>query len=533
MAKRIVLLSGSVAAGKTTLGESLVTRFGLSVLKTRQLILSLNPDVAPDRESFQRHGDMLDVETKGVWVRDALARLTSSKPDDSTFVVDSIRTLDQAKAIRKAYGERVFHIHLEAPEEVLSARYMARPGQGMKELASYSEVQKNATEKLVVQLNRAADVVIDTGRCTAGDVVVRAGSHLGLYGRGHLPLVDVLVGGGYGAEGKGHVASYLAREYDLLVRVGGPDVGHRVFELPRARTFRHLPSGTLSSEARLVIAAGAVVSVDGLLDEIAACGVDAGRLVIDPQALLVTDGDLRQETETDGTVSERGVAVARARRIFPGRSDPSTRLARDEPRLLPFVRDTCEVFEEAFYERRRILIEGTQGTGASLYHGTYPHVASRDSSVAGCLAEAGIAPGRVRRVVMVCRTYPIRPVNLSGSGSAPLTQPISWSDVADRSGHDVAALTRRERVPVTQQPTQPGEFDWCLLRRASSLNGPTDIALTFVDYLDARNRRARRFEQLKEGTLRFIQEVERVSAAPVSLISTRFRPHSIIDRRAW
>jgi hypothetical protein len=71
------------------------------------------------------------------------------------------------------------------------------------------------------------------------------------------------------------------------------------------------------------------------------------------------------------------------------------------------------------------------------------------------------------------------------------------------------------------------------LRRAAALNGPTDLALTFVDYLNRKNEKARRYEQLDAQTKQFIEEVERVGAAPVSLISTRFDFRSIIDRRAW
>jgi len=65
------------------------------------------------------------------------------------------------------------------------------------------------------------------------------------------------------------------------------------------------------------------------------------------------------------------------------------------------------------------------------------------------------------------------------------------------------------------------------------LNGPTDIALTFTDYIDATNRDARRFEQLSAPTIRFIEEIEAVAAAPVTLISTRFHERSVIDRRSW
>ncbi len=71
------------------------------------------------------------------------------------------------------------------------------------------------------------------------------------------------------------------------------------------------------------------------------------------------------------------------------------------------------------------------------------------------------------------------------------------------------------------------------LHRSTMLNGPTDLALTFVDYLDKANRNAYRFDQLTLETVRFIEEVERVSGVPVSLISTNFSWRNVIDRRSW
>jgi adenylosuccinate synthase len=68
---------------------------------------------------------------------------------------------------------------------------------------------------------------------------------------------------------------------------------------------------------------------------------------------------------------------------------------------------------------------------------------------------------------------------------------------------------------------------------SAALNGPTDIALTFADYHTIMNRKARRFDQLHVDTIRFVEEVEKVAGAPVSLIASRFHSRSIIDRRAW
>jgi adenylosuccinate synthase len=117
--------------------------------------------------------------------------------------------------------------------------------------------------------------------------------------------------------------------------------------------------------------------------------------------------------------------------------------------------------------------------------------------------------------------------------SGPMTRELNWEEIAERSGQSVEELKERERTSTTRRQRRVMEFDWTLLRRAASLNGPTDIALTFADYLSPKNTRARRFEQLTPDTINFIEEIERVAAAPVSLISTRFHYRSIIDRRAW
>lgn len=77
------------------------------------------------------------------------------------------------------------------------------------------------------------------------------------------------------------------------------------------------------------------------------------------------------------------------------------------------------------------------------------------------------------------------------------------------------------------------EFDWDLLRRSVELNGATDIALTFADYVDVENQKAQRYDQLTDETIRFIEEVERGSADSASLITTRFDIRAVIDRRRW
>jgi adenylosuccinate synthase len=544
MAFQIVLLSGNVASGKTTLWRQLTKNFPnehIHVLKTKDLILELaskelGRKLPAERRALQEFGDRLDEDTGGYWVRDALISLVNkfiSTQASPIFVVDAVRILPQVRAIREAYGFSVIHIHLQASQEELTKRYKHRSS-GLQELKSFKDVEKNPTEAAVHELEKSADIVVDTQACTPDDVFVKTATHLGLFTREYARLVDVIVGGQYGSEGKGHIASYLSREYSVLVRVGGPNAGHKVFLKPGPYVHHQLPSGTLRNPAaKLIIGAGAVINPRSLLLEIRECKVDQERLSIDPQTMIITERDCKSETGLQERISStgQGVGAATARRIME--RGKRIRLAKDVPELLPFVRDTWELLERTYNSGGRVLVEGTQGTGLSIFHGAYPFVTSRDTSVSGCLSEAGISPTRVRKTIMVCRTFPIRVQNPPGGTSGPLRQELNWEEIAKRAGVPSDTIKTNERTSTTNRQRRVGAFDWVLLRKNSALNGPTDIAITFADYLDPLNSDARRYEQLAPETIRFIEEVERVGAAPVSLISTRFDFRSIIDRRTW
>ncbi len=535
--ERIVLLSGHVSAGKSTLAKSLKKRFGVTVYKTRDLLLALKPDVESSREAMQLLGEKFDRTTKGAWVCKGLTELIlrSDPKDLHIVIVDAVRILEQIIEIRKVYRRKVVHIYLDAPKEELSKRYKKREHEGITELGSYNEVLANKTEKNVSQLKDVADVVIDTKRCTPKDVMVKTASYLDLYGHENNRLVDILVGGQYGSEGKGNISAYLAPEYDVLVRVGGPNAGHKVYAEPEPYNFHHLPSGSVNApQSQLLIGPGATIYVPELLDEISQFNIDCDRLHIDKKAMIISERDRRIEKGIVNSIGStgQGVGAAQARRITD-RELGKVKLADHIKELRPFICDSCQFLEQSFERGDKIFLEGTQGTGLSLYHGEYPYVTSRDTTVSGCLAEAGISPSWVRKIIMVCRTYPIRVQSPKGGTSGPMTRSISWKEVAERSGHSVHNLRKSERTSTTKRKRRVGEFEWTSLRKAVSLNAPTDIALTFVDYIDKNNENARRFDQLTKDTIRFIEEVENVSRVPVSLISTRFDYRNIIDRRNW
>jgi adenylosuccinate synthase len=513
-------------------------RYGARIVRTRDFIKERLPRVPDERRALQRAGQKLDRADNGAWVREGLVRTIEAAQVGATptglFVLDSVRIPGQIEAIRQAYGPAVHHVHLYAEEDELRSRYQQR-GNRNRELPDYQEVRRNRTERGVVVLADLADLVVATDRCVPPAVLVRAIALLGLYSRNTTPLVDVLVGGQYGSEGKGNIVGYIAPEYQLLVRVGGPNAGHQVYREPKPEVYHHLPSGTgRAPNAQLLLGAGAVLHPGGLIAEINEHNVGAERLAIDPHAMIIEDNDKTREIELLASIGStaQGVGSASARKIMGrgGRETPPVRLAKDVPELRPFVRETQEILEKAFVQEIPILLEGTQGTTLSIHHGDYPHVTSRDTTVAGCLSDAGIAVIRVRRVVMVCRTYPIRVADpaIDGATSGPVASPVTYDELSRRSGIPKERLLKIERTTTTHRQRRIAEFDWEQLRRSTVLNGPTDIALTFVDYLDIENQKAFRFEQLTPETLRFIEEVERVSGVPVSLISTNFS-----WRRTW
>jgi len=536
-ALRIVVLSGPIGAGKSALAEKLVARYDAKLIKTRDLIRKQLPHVREDRAALQRAGERLDKADGGAWVKNALVRYIEDNvggPSASGFfVIDAVRIAGQVKAVRDAYGTAVHHIHLDADDTVLAERY-AKRGTKTKEFERYEDVRRSKTEREVRMLADLADTVVATDRCMPEAVLVRAIALLGFYPRTAVPLVDVLVGGQYGSEGKGNIVGHIAPEYALLVRVGGPNAGHKVFADGEPEVYYHLPSGTeRASKAQLLLGAGAVIYPPKLLQEIATHHVEAERLSVDPHAMIIEDADIAEEKELLEAISStaQGVGAASARKIMGrgGKLKTRVRLAGEVDELKPYIRESQALLERAFARGERILLEGTQGTSLSLHHGMYPWVTSRETSVAGCLADAGIASTRVRRVVMVCRTYPIR----VGGPSGHMALPITYEELADRSQIPIDDLKKTEMTTTTKRQRRLAEFDWEQLHRSTVLNGPTDIALTFVDYLNIANRKAFRFDQLDLATLRFIQEVERVSGVPVSLVSTNFGWRNVIDRRSW
>ncbi|MEO6840264.1 MAG: adenylosuccinate synthetase [Bradyrhizobium sp.] len=530
--KYLIAISGPVASGKSALANEMLKRFKTFRISTRQLIADTG---APnERNALIEAGKQLDINTDGTWIRDGIRPYVQQNENSSDIIlVDAVRTERQIHHLREEFGEKLFHIHISVPYRVAKERYEVRGAEWDKGV-SYEDVRADPTESGVWSLDRIANRAVENYQCDPASVLARAIAGLSLFPLQTDKLVDVLVGGQYGSEGKGNVCAHLAHDYDVLMRVGGPNAGHMV-AYPRQK-YVQLPSGTRSNPAaKILVGAGATIWPAQMVKEIAECGLTKDRLVIDEQAMIIEQSDRDIEAELLGGIAstKQGVGAATARKIIGRGCKPPfgdiVRLAREHPDLKEFVRPVAHELENAYAAGQRIMLEGTQGTSFSLHHGAYPYVTSRETTASGCLADAGIAPNRVRRIVMVTRTYPIR----VGGTSGPMEMPIETKVIAERSGLPLEQIDKTEVGTISGTKRRIAEFDWEQLRRSAVLNGTTDIALTFADYITAENQNARRFDQLSSETKEFIAEVERVANAPVSLIATRFHRFSVIDRRTW
>lgn len=257
--RQVVLISGHICTGKSELALRLKKEFGYHAVSTSGILkLTATAHGGPtDRLALQLLGDDLDEKANHLWLLDEVIKEAANLTSDQPIVVDNVRTWDQLQHFRTHYGFNVVHAHLWAPKNFLEQRYIKKNAERPDEVGqSYTDADLIKNEKDIEAFKNDADVRINTARTDSADTLVRVAARLGLYGGADTRCVDVVVGGMYGSEGKGHIAAYLANDYDILVRVGGPNAGHTVSSASGVYTYHQLPSGARDTTAKLLLGPG-------------------------------------------------------------------------------------------------------------------------------------------------------------------------------------------------------------------------------------------------------------------------------------
>lgn len=291
----------------------------------------------------------------------------------------------------------------------------------------------------------------------------------------HVNQIDVVVGGQYGSEGKGAVAGAMVDQfqYDVLIRVAGPNAGHSTVGLDgRKYAFRQIPAaGVRNHEACLYIAPGSEVDLEVLRDEIdvmrqANIPVD-DRLFISPEATILEEHHHQQEADDVGFGKEgstrKGVGAARCGRVMR-----RARLARDlfgELTKMGATVDEPRDFASG-------MIEGTQGYWLGTHAGLYPFCTSSDCRAIDFLAMSGCTWNQAICMV-VMRSFPIRIAGNSG----PLESETTWEEL--RLEPEITTVTKKVR---RVGHWEPGRVRQALAANRIGRNLPY-VAMTFMDYL--------------------------------------------------
>ena len=354
-------------------------------------------------------------------------------------------------------------------------------------------------------------------------------------------------------DGKGLIVGHIASAYSLHVRVGAANAGHTVWThmtdpegaLRRDKhVVQQIPVAAYANpDAELALGPGAQISPEILLAEVDKCqdwrqemGLEPMVLHIDPRAHVITRAHIAQEANSGldarigstSTLAREGIGTAQAARVMRDADCVTAEqwLRRNGVGQAGGALSLTDV--PALIDRRRteggVLLEGTQGTGLSLTTGFFPYVTSRNTTAAGLCADCGVGPTVVDRVVVVARTLPIRVANPdTGPGTSgpfyPDSQEIRWQDI----GIDPA----QERTTVTKKVRRVATFSAQQLREAVRINGATEVAITFADYLDSGIAGVRGLHTQLDAwpvVQRFLRGIDDM---PVTMLGTS--PDSVID----
>lgn len=135
------------------------------------------------------------------------------------------------------------------------------------------------------------------------------------------------------------------------------------------------------------------------------------------------------------------------------------------------ITDTQRYLHEALKNNKRILLEGAQGFGLDIDHGTYPYVTSSNPTIGGALLGTGLNASNIDGVIGITKAY----VTRVGEG------PFPTEDTGDDG--DRLRVNGGEFGSTTGRPRRCGWFDAELMRQSIQINGITNIALTKLDVL--------------------------------------------------
>ena len=332
-------------------------------------------------------------------------------------------------------------------------------------------------------------------------------------------MLYIVVDGFFGDTGKGKVISYLsvADDVDMVVRGGvGPNAGHTVVVNGKTYKLRQVPSGFVNKRARLLIGPGVLVNPEVFLNEIEITDTK-GRVFMDYQTGIIEKKHIEEDRGSSYLKKRIGTTGSGSGPAMRDRVMRILKLAKDFEDLKDYLTDVPLEVNVALDDNKKVILEGTQGTFLSLYHGTYPYVTSKDVTASAICSDVGVGPKRVDEIVLVFKSYVTR------VGGGPLENEYTMEEAKQLGVLEIATVTGRIR--------RAAPFNFNYAKRAVMLNSPTQIAVTKIDILYKDDYAKREWSSLSSEAKKFITEIEDELNVPVTIISTGPDIKHTIDRR--
>jgi adenylosuccinate synthase len=333
---------------------------------------------------------------------------------------------------------------------------------------------------------------------------------------------SILVGGGWGDEGKGKCITYLCN-YDkpnIIARAGvGPNAGHSVEFNGEKYGLRLTPSGFVHTESRLLIGAGVLIDPEVFLHEMDYLNKYnvKERSFVDYRCAIIEEDHKVRDKGSDHLYKKIGSTGTGCGPANSDRVMRTAKLAAEIPELEGYTSNVPQEINDSLDNGEDVFIEGSQGFGLSLYYGTYPFVTSKDTTASTAAADVGVGPTRIDEVIAVFKSY----ITRVGEGPFPteITQP------------EAEKMNLEEYGTVTGRRRRVGLFDMEMAKESCMINGATQIALTCVDRLFPGCERTTDYSELSGEIKRFIEEIEGETNVPVTIISTGPDLEDTIDLR--
>ncbi|MEM1599759.1 MAG: adenylosuccinate synthetase [Sulfolobaceae archaeon] len=331
-------------------------------------------------------------------------------------------------------------------------------------------------------------------------------------------MLQLIVGGFFGDEGKGKVAAYLGLKDKpkLSIRTGSINAGHTVTYQNRTWKLRIIPSAFVNKSTELALAPGTLTSLEVLFRELKETEAD-NRLFIDPNVGIITEEEVKEERNDEYLMkvvgsTGQGVGYAEAKRVLR-----KLKLAKHYRELEKFLCNIPDKLVNYLEMMENVTVEGTQGHFLSLYHGEYPYVTSRNTTASGILSEIGIGPKYVDEVIVVFKSY------ITRVGNGPLEGEISEEEAK--------RLNLIEYGTVTGRMRRVAKFNIRLAKEVIRINSATQVAITKLDALYKDAYKIREYDKLPIEAKRWLDEIQQELKVPITLIGTGEDALDMIDLR--